>query len=110
MVLVWACLLLASTGTVFGKLVIVDGVERWCDCSYKFYHGCKIVNAAPEGFACHCMYGFPWTCEGYPRKCDEDHHCPANDFSPESCIKAAKLAEQQNLDFLSYNCEGVEGP
>ena len=110
MVLIWACLLLASTGTVFGKLVIVDGVERWCDCSYKFYHGCKIVNAAPKGFACHCQYATLWSCIGWPRKCDKDDWCPGGDFSHENCMKAVTLTKKNHLDDwgLGYNCNGVE--
>merc|ERR1719250_561105 len=119
MVLIWACLLLASAETVFGwkgdsDTYVIDGVERFCDCSYKFYHGCKTITPAPAGFACQCQYVYFWTCRGIPRKCDKDDWCPADDFSHEGCIKAGNLATQMHKQGKirsveqSYNCNGVE--
>ena len=111
MVLIWACLLLASAGAYAGYTgdwYLIDGVYVECDCSYKFYHGCKIIDAAPTGFACHCVYVGFWTCKGIPRKCDKDDWCPADDFSHESCMKGAALAEQNKLPTRDYNCNGVE--
>ena len=99
MVLIWACLLLVSAGTVLGTS---------CDCSYKFYHGCKIINAAPAGFTCQCRYIGFWTCQGIPRKCDEDDYCPADCFSHECCIRGGKLAERNPVGFYPTNCDGVE--
>ena len=102
MALIWACLLLASAGTVFGTS---------CDCSYKFYHGCKIIKPAPEGFACQCIYVGWWTCEGIPRKCeDKDEWCPAGDYSHEACMKGGNIADQKCLnDCWGYtNCDGNE--
>merc|ERR1711874_558843 len=46
---------------------------------------CKISEAPPAGYACHCRYQGYWTCGAVLKQCDEGANCPAGCTSKSCC-------------------------
>ncbi len=71
------------------QLVYCGGND--CDCDYSGSvwggGGCKIVERARNGCACHCDYEGAWTCSGRVVRCSHNSaaKCKYPDISKEAC-------------------------